>query len=204
MDFKQCVSSFCLTAILISSVFAATETPSSQSIKIGLSAPFSGPAAGLGLDFKRGIDAYLNQVNEQGGIANHKVELLSLDDGYEPSRTSVNLLRLIDQDKVLAILGGVGTTSAYVALPIINAKKILLFAPLTGSQILRKPPTNRYVINFRAGYAAELASIIKNLLANGIKPEEIAFFTQDDVVSQLDYQEGLLALKNAVMHTLKS
>ena len=89
--------------------------------------------------------------------------------------------QLIEKDNVLAIIGNVGTPTAIVAVPMANEQKTLLFAPFSGGPVLRNDPPDRYVINFRASYAEEIAAMIDALIdIAGLKPEEIAFFTQRD------------------------
>jgi branched-chain amino acid transport system substrate-binding protein len=62
-----------------------------------------------------------------------------------------------------------------------NEEKTLLFAPFAGGPILRNNPPDRYVVNFRAGYAEETNAMIDALIdIVGLRPEEIAFFTQRD------------------------
>ena len=93
-----------------------------------------------------------------GGVNGRKLRLIALDDGYEPARTAPNMRQLIEKDNVLAIIGNVGTPTAVVAVPLANEEKTLLFAPFAGGPNLRNNPPDRYVINFRAGYAEETNS----------------------------------------------
>ena len=89
--------------------------------------------------------------------------------------------QLIEKEHVLALIGNVGTPTAIVAVPLANEQKTLLFAPLGGGPILRNDPPDRYVINFRASYAEETSAMIDALIdIGGLKPEEIAFFTQKE------------------------
>lgn len=164
-------------------------------IKIGMSSALSGPAAQLGLGMRAGIQAYFNKVNADGGIEGRPLELVALDDGYEPPRAASNMRQLIDRDQVLAVIGNVGTPTAIVTVPVANSQKTLLFAPFTGSGILRKTPPDRYIINFRASYGDEIKSMIEGLLSIGIRPEEMAFFTQNDAYGDSGYQAILKTLK---------
>jgi branched-chain amino acid transport system substrate-binding protein len=150
---------------------------------------------------QRGILAGLNRANRNGGINARKLRLIALDDAYEPSRTAPNMLRLIKKDNVLAIIGNVGTPTAAVAVPLANDQKTLLFAAFSGGPILRNDPADRYVINFRAGYAEEATAMIDALIdVAGLRPEEIAFFTQRDEYDDVGFAVGLVALQR---HGLK-
>src|SRR5262245_58296588 len=87
-------------------------------IVVGMSTVLSGPASALGTDMRAGVEAALTEANKAGGVHGRSVRLVALDDGYEPSRTAPNMLRLIDTEKAVAIVGNVGTPTAVAALPI--------------------------------------------------------------------------------------
>lgn len=164
-------------------------------IRVGTSTVLSGPAQALGRDMKLGMEAYFNKLNKAGGVLGKKIKLIALDDGYEPNKAAPNMRQLIDQQNVVAVLGNVGTPTAIVTVPIANEQKTLLFGAFTGAGVLRKTPPDRYVINYRASYAEETAAMIGGLLGAGIKPEQIAMFTQNDGYGDSGYQGAVAALK---------
>lgn len=182
-------------AVALVFVAAATGSVRADDLKVGMSGALTGPAAALGLGMKRGIDAYFAQVNTAGGVHGKTLRLLALDDGYEPSRAAANMRTLIDEDKVFAVLGNPGTPTAAVTVPIANSKRIPLFGAFTGAGLLRKTPPDRYVINFRASYSQETAEMVRGITELGIKPDEIAFFTQNDAYGDAGYNGGVAALK---------
>lgn len=149
----------------------------SNDIKIGMSGDFSGPISYLGVNMKIGIETYFNTINEN---SEHKYKLISYDDKYNPITASYNVRKLIDEDKVIALLGNVGTPTSNVTIPITEEKQIVLFGAYSGGNALREFNTNRYVFNYRTSYSEEAYYIVTNLLKKGIKPEEIAVFTQND------------------------
>ncbi len=148
----------------------------SKDIKIGMSTALSGPAECLGFNMYSGLNLAFKEENNKNN--NFKYKILLRDDSYEPLKAAKNVRDLIDKENVLAIIGNVGTPTANVTIPIINEKKKLFFGALTGASILREK--NSFIFNYRASYAQETAFMIQGLLENGIKPEEIAFFTQND------------------------
>jgi branched-chain amino acid transport system substrate-binding protein len=165
-------------------------------IKVGMSGALTGPGQGIGLGMKAGIEAYFGEVNRAGGIYGQTLELIARDDAYEPTRTGPNVRELIDQEKVFAIVGNPGTPTAAVTVPIANAKHVPFVAPLTGAGLLRKTPPDRYVFNFRASYAQETAEIVRGLVTEaGIRPQDIAFFTQNDAYGDAGYEGAITALK---------
>jgi len=178
---------FILITFVITSIF-------SLEVKVGISAAFTGPAKKLGTNVKDGILTYFNKINQSN--TKHKFKLIAYDDGYEPNASAINMRKLITEDKVLAVLGNVGTPTANVTVPIANEKKTLLFGAFTGADVLRKIPTDRYIINYRASYAQETENMIDGLLSIGIKPKEIAIFTQNDGYGNAGYYGVVRALNN--------
>jgi branched-chain amino acid transport system substrate-binding protein len=180
-----------LLLALVPSTVNAEEAP----LPIGMSTVLSGPAQALGQGMRAGVAAYFERVNRAGGVSGHKLELIALDDQYEPSKTGPNVRELIDQRKVIAIVGNVGTPTAVVTVPIVNDKRVPLFGAFTGAGVLRKNPPDRYVFNVRASYADETAEMIRGLLDDRkLRPEDIAFFTQDDAYGDAGYSGAIKAL----------
>jgi branched-chain amino acid transport system substrate-binding protein len=174
----------------------AAEPNASAEILLGMSAVFTGGAENLGKDMQRGIAVGLERANRKGGVNGRKIRLIALDDGYEPARTAPNMRELIEKDNVLAVICNVGSTTAIVSVPIANEQKTLLFGAFSGGPILRNDPPDHYVINFRASYAEELAAMIDALVDTaGLKPEEIAFFTQRDSDGDVGFALGMTALQ---------
>jgi ABC-type branched-subunit amino acid transport system substrate-binding protein len=144
---------------------------------LGQSAAFTGPAAALGAELRRGAVLFFDQVNTAGGVHGRSVFLLSLDDGYEPDRTLRNTRKLIEQDRVFALFGYVGTPTSKIALPLATRAGVPFFAPYTGAELLRSP-FNRFVFNVRASYFQETAALVDYLVARELT--DVAVFHQDD------------------------
>ena len=102
---------------------AADPGVTSNSILIGQSAAFSGPAMELGAEMRAGALAYFQAINAAGGVNGRKIELRSLDDGYEPDRAAANTKKLID-DGVFLLFGYVGTPTSNASKPIFTAAKV--------------------------------------------------------------------------------
>lgn len=173
----------------------STTAKHQSSWRIGMSAAFSGPAEALGNGMRSGIEGCFKHVNQRGGVHGRPLELVALDDAYEPAKTAPNMRNLIDRDHVFSIIGNVGTPTAAVAVPIANEKAIPLFGAFTGAGLLRKSPPDRYVINYRASYAEETAEMVRGLVEEiGIAPEEIGFFTQNDAYGDAGWKGAVEAL----------
>lgn len=157
---------------------------------LGQSAPFTGPAAQLGIQFNRGAKLYFEQVNAQGGINRRLVELVHADDGYEPDRCAENTRKLIADD-AFALFGYIGTPTSVAALPLATAAKLPFFGPFTGAMALRQP-FNRYAFHLRASYNDETALIVKQLTTLGL--QRIAVFYQNDAYGKAGLDGVTLAL----------
>lgn len=194
MTLRQIVRCCLLSIVVTFGIPCAADT--AQGISLGMSTALTGPAAKLGLNMRDGVLAALSEANQQGGIQGKSLNLIALDDGYEPRRTAPNMQALIDEHRVLAVVGNVGTPTAVASVPIANRKKTLLFGAYTGAGVLRRTPPDRYVINYRASYAEETAAMVDGLITEGgFDVSEIAFFTQRDAYGDAGYAGGLEALK---------
>lgn len=162
-----------------------------DTILIGQSAALSGPAEELGKEMKAGAQAYFDVVNKSGGINGRKIKLVSLDDGYEPEKAAANTKKLIEEERVLALFGYVGTPTSNAALPIFTGAKVPFIGAFTGAQSLREP-FNRYVFNVRASYFDETEQIVGHLVQQGIK--DIAVFYQNDAYGKA----GLAGVERAM------
>ena len=160
-------------------------------IVLGQSAPFTGPAAQLGIQFYEGAKLYFDGINAKGGIHGKSIELRKMDDGYEPERTAFNTKQLI-ADGVFALFGYIGTPTSLAALPLATEAKVPFFAPFTGAQALREP-FNRYAVHVRASYFDETAAIVKQNTSLGIK--KIAVFYQNDAYGKTGLDGVERALK---------
>lgn len=146
-------------------------------ILLGQAAAFSGPAAQLGIQMRNGIKAYLDYVNQNGGVHGRKLELITEDDRYEASVAPAASKKLIGEHKVFALLGYVGTPTGAAHLPVVTQAKVPLVGMFTGAEILRDP-FNRYVFHVRASYYDETEKIVEQVLFTGGK--KIAVFYQAD------------------------
>jgi ABC-type branched-subunit amino acid transport system substrate-binding protein len=161
-----------------------------NSILIGQSAAFSGPASELGTEMRAGAMAYFQAINAAGGVNGRKIELRSLDDGYEGDRAAANTRKLID-DGVFLLFGYVGTPTSNASKPIFTAAKVPFVGPFTGAESLRNP-VNRYIFNIRASYFDETDKLVGQLVGQTL--DRIAVFYQND-----DYgKAGLTGVERAM------
>jgi len=170
---------------------AAASGVTADKIVIGESAAFSGPAQALGKAMREGALAYFNEVNRNGGVNGRRIELVSLDDGYEPDRAVANTRKLIDEQKVFALFGYVGTPTSYAVMPMVTEAKIPFLGAFTGAERLRNP-VNRYIFNIRASYFDETERLVDWEVKD--RKARIAVFYQDDAYGKA----GLEGVKRAM------
>lgn len=169
-----------------------------DSVTVGMSAAFSGPSRELGRAMQLGIQTCFRDVEARGGVHGRLLELVALDDGYEPSRTVANMAQLALQRRVFAVLGNVGTPTAEVAVPFAVDQDLPFFGAFSGADLLRKSPPDRWVFNYRASYFEETAALVEHFLdARGVQPSEIAVFAQQDSFGDSGYRgvEATLAAR---------
>jgi ABC-type branched-subunit amino acid transport system substrate-binding protein len=161
---------------------AAPDAPTPKPpIVVGMSAAFTGPSRGLGIELYRGSAAYFAEVNAHGGVHDRKIRVQAYDDGYNPDPAVDNTLRLIEKDDVFALFDYVGTPTTTRVLPLLKRfedRHILLFCPFTGAEPHRQPPYQPFVFNLRASYADETAGLVDHFVEIGRK--KIAVFYQID------------------------
>ena len=171
---------------------AAAQGVTDSTVVLGQSVALTGPAQQLGLDMQLGANLYFNQVNARGGVNGRKVVLKTLDDGYESTRAADNTKKLINEERVFALFGYVGTPTSQASMPIFTEAKVPFVGPFTGAELLRTP-VNPYIFNVRASYFDETEAIVQHLTAMSVN--KIAVFYQNDSYGMAGFTGVERALK---------
>lgn len=149
---------------------------SADKILIGQSNAFSGALTELGREYTLGIKTYFDQVNQNGGVNGRKLELISLDDAYDPKKTLENTKTLINDKKVFALGFYIGAANTEGVIPLLNENKIPLIGTLSGADSLRAPTLfSRYLFHTKAGYMHELARMVQQISSTGMKNVAVVF-----------------------------
>ena len=146
-----------------------------------MSAAFTGPSRGLGIELYRGSMAHLESVNRAGGINGRRIVIRAYDDRYDPTPAIRNTIRLVDDDDVLLLMNFVGTPTVTRVLPLLKSyqkRQVYLFFPFTGAQPHRQPPYVDSVFNLRASYREETQGLVDHLVRIG--RTRVAVFYQAD------------------------
>ncbi|AWM09115.1 MULTISPECIES: ABC transporter substrate-binding protein [Bradyrhizobium] len=165
---------------------------SEDAILFGQAAALEGPSSALGQRMRQGIVAAFTEINAKGGVHGRKLQLISRDDGYDPDRSVAQTLHLIEDDKVFALIGAVGTPTAMATIPITSARNVPFIGPFTGAEFLRDLELPN-VVNIRASYGAEAEAWIKHL-TDDRHFTRIGIFYQDDSFGR----DGLTGVKRAL------
>ncbi|MBI5256040.1 MAG: ABC transporter substrate-binding protein [Burkholderiales bacterium] len=155
----------CFTLALVFA-FAALG-PAQAQIRIGQPSGFSGPVAAGVQENTEGATLYFDAVNARGGIHGQKIELLSVDDKFDPKLTAELGRKLVAEQGVLALFLNRGTPHAQALLPLLQEFKLPLVGPSTGAMLLHRP-VNPYVFNVRATYQREAEKAVLHLSTMGL------------------------------------
>jgi branched-chain amino acid transport system substrate-binding protein len=182
-----------LAAFLVTAIPASAEDGvSADKIVFGQATALEGPASALGLGMKMGLEAAFAEVNKAGGVKGRKLELKSVDDGYEPTKSIEAVKKLLEEDKVFALAGTVGTPTAAATQPIATAAGAPFIGAFTGAEFLREP-YKPLVMNIRASYFQETEAMVEHLTKD-LGASKIAIMYQDDAFGQA----GLAGVKKAL------
>jgi branched-chain amino acid transport system substrate-binding protein len=156
-----CVALVCLFTASSPTWAQAVPGVTEKEILLGSCSALEGPSHFLGTETVTGAKAYLDMINDAGGVDGRKLKLISYDDSYDPAKTEACFNRLMEQ-KVFALGFFVGTPTAVKYLPMAESGKIPLVGLFTGAQTLYVP-LRHWVVNVRASYFDETREQIDGL-----------------------------------------
>lgn len=151
-------------AVAVLAVAGLTSTARAD-ILIGQTAGFTGQVAASVKELTLGAKLYIDHVNAGGGVGGQKIDLVSLDDGFDPKRAATNAQTLIDKGAVALFLTR-GTPHTQAVMPLLEKAQVPLVAPSTGATLLHKP-VPAYVFNVRSTYQREAERAVQLLLEMG-------------------------------------
>jgi len=158
-------------------------------IKIGQTMPYSGPASALGVA-GHAQAAYLNMINDRGGINGRKIKLISLDDGYNPTKTVEHTRKLVEGEQVLLMFSPLGTAPNMAIYKYLNANKVPhLFVSSATSRFNDPSHLPWTMLTFRPSFEIEGRAFAEHILQT--RPNaKIGVLYQNDEMGK-DYLKGL-------------
>ena len=176
-------------------VLAALSHASHAQIRIGQTAGFTGTVGAGVKETTDGAKLYLDAINAKGGVGGQKIELISLDDKFDPKLAVENARNLIEEQNVVAMFLTRGTPHTEAIIPLLDKYGVPLIGPSTGAMMLHQP-VKKHVFNVRATYQREAEKAITHLSSMGINRIGIVYaddsFGADGVAGA---QKGLVAAK---------
>jgi branched-chain amino acid transport system substrate-binding protein len=174
-------STLALALLAMASVHASAQTQgvSKNEIVLGSIQDLSGPLASLGKQVRYGMQLRVDELNEQsGGIHGRKIRLLIEDSQYDPKKAVLATQKLVNQDKIFAMVGHIGTTSNLAAMPIQFAKNVPNLNPITASKEMYEP-FHKLKFAFSASYFDQMR-VFAPKLAKEKGAKKVCTLYQDD------------------------
>jgi ABC-type branched-subunit amino acid transport system substrate-binding protein len=174
---------------------AASAGMSGAQIVIGQTAGFTGAVAAGVKETADGAKLYIEMINARGGVNGQKIQLVSLDDKFDPKLAAENARKLIEEQNVSAMFLTRGTPHTEAIIPFLDKHGVPLIGPSTGAMVLHQP-VRKHVFNVRATYQREAEKAITHLTSMGIS--RIAIVLADDSFGAdglAGAQKGLAAAK---------
>ena len=166
-------------ALATSLAVAQSQGVSKNEIVLGSIQDLSGPLASLGKQVRYGMQLRVDELNEQsGGIHGRKIRLLIEDSQYDPKKTVLATQKLVNQDKIFAMVGHIGTTSNLAAMPIQFAKNVPNLNPITASKEMYEP-FHKLKFAFAASYFDQMR-VFAPKVAKDKGAKKVCTLYQDD------------------------
>lgn len=155
----------------------------------------TGPQTGAVAEYdkvRQGLQAYFNYVNDNGGVNGRKIKLIAYDDQYQPAKTLQGIQRLIEEDKVFAIVYPIGTANIQASLDLLKETGIPVTGLGTGADKFVNPPIKN-IFGGTLNYIIE-AKVFLDYAVNKLGAKNIGIIYQND-----DYgKQGLTAIRENV------
>ncbi len=156
----------------------AQQGVSKTEITVGTIQDLSGPLAGFGKQIRLGMMLRVDEINEQGGIGGRKLKLEIEDSGYDPRKAVLAAQKLVNQDKIFAMLGHLGTAQNNAAMPVQFEKNVINFFPVTAAREMYDP-FHKLKYAFASTYYDQMLSTLPTLVKEkGAK--KVCTIYQDD------------------------
>jgi ABC-type branched-subunit amino acid transport system substrate-binding protein len=148
-------------------------------VTVGGHFPLTGPAAPGYSEIPSAINAYFQHVNANGGINGRKLKLIVRDDGYNPTNTVKVTKQLVLQDRIFAMLGGLGTPTHTKVVDYLNASRVPDVFVSSGCRCWDDPGKHPYTFGWQPDYLVE-GKVLGRYIAEHFKGKKVAYFLQND------------------------
>src|SRR5574341_1947382 len=126
-------------ALFAGAAFAQGQGVSKNEIVIGSMQDLSGPIVAFSKQLKNGMEMRVAEINAQGGVHGRKLKLVIEDHGYDPKKAVLATQKLVQKDRIFAMVGTIGTPTTLASMPIYLDKSVGHLFPLTGARQMYDP-----------------------------------------------------------------
>ena len=155
----------------------------SNSILIGSHQPLTGIAAPGYSEIAPAENAFYQYVNSKGGVNGRKITFKYVDDAYNPAQTPTVVRQLVLQDRVFAIVSGLGTPTHETVVQYLNANKVPDLFIASGCDCWNRPKQAPYTFGYQTDYTIE-AKILGQYITKNFKDQKVGYIYQNDDVGQ--------------------
>jgi branched-chain amino acid transport system substrate-binding protein len=156
---------------------------SDTEIVIGTHQDLSGPIKTWGVPVSNGMKLAVEEINAAGGINGRKLRLIIEDSAYDPKKAVLASQKLVEKDKVLAVIGGMGSAPVIASQDILFDAGVFQLFPLTAAEFTYKfdpaKPQERLKFSNLLPYVESTRAVIKYMVASK-KPQKPCLMYQDD------------------------
>ena len=170
-----------LAAILAagtSAALAQSQGVSKTEITLGSIQDLSGPIAGFGKQVRMGMMLRVDEANEQGGVNGRKLVLKVEDSAYDPKKAVLAAQKLVNQDKIFAMIAHIGTAQNLAAMPVQFEKNVVNFFPVTAAREMYEP-FHKLKYSFAATYFDQMRLAAPQLVKEK-NAKKVCTMYQDD------------------------
>jgi branched-chain amino acid transport system substrate-binding protein len=160
---------------------------SATEITLGSIQDLSGPIAGFGKQSRLGMLLAVDEINEQGGIHGRKLKLIVEDSAYDPKKAVLAAQKLVNQDKIFAMLGHIGTANNLAAMPVQFEKNVINFFPITAAREMYEP-LHKLKYSFAATYFDQMRVAVPKMVKEKNAKKVCTIYQDDDF--GLEVQRG--------------
>ena len=166
-------------ALFAGAAFAQGQGVSKNEIVIGSMQDLSGPIVAFSKQLKNGMEMRVEEINAQGGIHGRKLKLVIEDHGYDPKKAVLATQKLVQKDRIFAMVGTIGTPTALPSMPILFEKNIPHLFPLTAAREMYEP-LHRLKYSFAATYFDQMRAGVKYMVKNKGHKKVCTLYQDDD------------------------
>jgi branched-chain amino acid transport system substrate-binding protein len=168
-----------LIATACAGAWAQGQGVEKDQVIVGSITDLSGPVAAVGKPTRQGMIMRLEELNELGGVHGRKVRLIAEDAAYDPRRAVLAAQKLVNQDKVFAILGTLGTAHNVATMPVLFDKKVINFYPMTAAREMFEP-AHRLKTAFMPTYFDQMRIAVPRLMQERKAGKPCVLYQDDD------------------------